>query len=36
MSPIATFLTKAKDPNTFSSTTVNATDVIDVEFGVKA
>jgi hypothetical protein len=36
MSPIATFLAKAKDPNTFSSTTVNATDVIDVEFGVKA
>jgi hypothetical protein len=36
MSPIATFLTKTKDPNTPSSTTVNAIDVINVEFSVKA
>jgi len=36
MNPIVTVLAKAKDPNTFSSTTVNATNVIDVKFGVKA
>ncbi len=33
MIPIAAFLAKAKDPNTLSSTIVDA---IDVEFGVKA
>jgi hypothetical protein len=36
MSPITISLTKAKDPNTHNSTIVDATYVIDVEFGVKA
>jgi hypothetical protein len=36
MSPIVTSLAKTKDSNTFSSTIVDATNVIDVEFGVKA
>jgi hypothetical protein len=36
MNPIATFLAKAKDPNTPSSTIVDVIDVIDVEFGVNA
>jgi hypothetical protein len=36
MSPVATFLTKAKDPNTLSSTTLDATYVINIEFGVQA
>jgi hypothetical protein len=36
MNPIATSLSKTKDPNTLHSTIVDATDVIDVEFGVKA
>jgi hypothetical protein len=36
MNPIATSLVEAKDPNTFSLTTIDATNVIVVEFGVKA
>jgi hypothetical protein len=36
MNPIAASLIEAKDPNTFSLTIINATNVIVVEFGVKA
>jgi hypothetical protein len=36
MNPIAVFLVEAKDLNTFSLTTIDATNVTMDDFGVKA